>query len=95
MYPGFFSTRGGLLADGSARVLARDGTPIPGLYAVGNAASTPFGAAGSPGPGGSLGPPLVFGYVAGKRLARALDEPERRERCKQPSPASLASTPRA
>jgi len=43
--------------------------PIAGLYAVGNAAAGAFGPA-YPGRGGTLGPGITFGYVAGRHLAR-------------------------
>jgi succinate dehydrogenase/fumarate reductase flavoprotein subunit len=45
-----------------------DGEPIPGLYAAGNTAASPFGLA-YPGAGGTLGPALVFGVRAGEAAA--------------------------
>ena len=42
-----------------------DGDPIPGLYAAGNAMGSPFGMTYG-GPGGTLGPAMVFGYLAGR-----------------------------
>ena len=44
------------------------GEPLPGLYAVGNAAASPFGLA-YPGAGATLGPALVFGFRAGRAAA--------------------------
>jgi succinate dehydrogenase/fumarate reductase flavoprotein subunit len=45
-----------------------DGEPIPGLYAAGNTAASPFGLA-YPAAGGTLGPALVFGVRAGEAAA--------------------------
>ncbi len=36
VYPGDIGTAGGIVTDENARVLDRDGAPIPGLYAAGN-----------------------------------------------------------
>jgi len=58
----------GIATDAEARVLTADGAPIPGLYACGNdMASIMEGA--YPGPGITLGPALVFGWIAGRHLA--------------------------
>jgi succinate dehydrogenase/fumarate reductase flavoprotein subunit len=66
--PGCLGTKGGPRTDGRGRVLAAAGGPIPGLYAAGNAAASPFGLA-YPGAGGTIGPALVFGYRAGEAAA--------------------------
>ena len=67
--PGCLGTKGGLRTDDRARVLRiDDGAPIAGLYAAGNAAANPFGAA-YPGPGATVGPALVFGWRAGETAA--------------------------
>ncbi|MCM5571589.1 FAD-dependent oxidoreductase [Burkholderiaceae bacterium FT117] len=58
----------GVVADASARALAADGTPIPGLYVCGNDMESVMNGA-YPGPGITLGPALVFGYVAGRHAA--------------------------
>jgi len=47
--------------------------PVPGLYAVGAAARSVFGG-GYPGYGANIGPALVFGYLAGRELARDPEE---------------------
>jgi len=44
-------------------VLDIDGEVIPGLYAAGNVMGSPFGATYC-GAGGTLGPAIVFGYLA-------------------------------
>ncbi len=49
-------------------VLDRDGKPVPGLYACGNDMNSIMGGA-YPGPGITLGPALVFGWLAARHLA--------------------------
>jgi succinate dehydrogenase/fumarate reductase flavoprotein subunit len=68
VYPGNLGTSRGLSIDRYARVLEPSGSPIQGLYAVGNDADSVFAGA-YPGPGASLGPALTFGYVAGMHMA--------------------------
>ena len=68
-YPGDIGTKGGLVTDEHARVLRTDGAPIPGLYATGNTAASVMGHT-YPGPGATLGPALVFGYIAALHAAR-------------------------
>ena len=51
---GDLGTKGGLVTDADARVLREDGSVIDGLYATGNA---------------TIGPSMVFGYVAANRVA--------------------------
>lgn len=60
---GDLGTKGGLKCDGQARVLDEQDVPIPGLYAAGNASGSPFGNA-YPGAGGTIGPAMVFGFIA-------------------------------
>jgi len=62
MYPGDVGTSGGVVTDEFARVLKTDGTPIPGLYAAGNVAATPFGYC-YPGAGASIAASFTFGWV--------------------------------
>jgi 3-oxosteroid 1-dehydrogenase len=62
-YLGCLGTKGGPAFDADARVLNYDDKPIQGLYAVGNAAASPFGPA-YPGAGATLGPGVAFGYAA-------------------------------
>ena len=66
---GDLGTKGGLKADAKARVLDGHDTPILGLYAAGNAAGSPFGNC-YPGAGGTIGPAMVFGYIAANEIAR-------------------------
>jgi 3-oxosteroid 1-dehydrogenase len=67
--PGDLGTKGGLVTDERARVLGADGVPIPGLYAAGNVSAAVMGHT-YPGPGGTIGPALVFGYLAAEDIAR-------------------------
>jgi 3-oxosteroid 1-dehydrogenase len=69
---GTLGTKGGPVVDVDARVLNIDGDVIPGLYAAGNAMASVFGMTYG-GPGGTLGPAMTFGYLAGKHAARTLD----------------------
>jgi hypothetical protein len=64
----------GLVTDAAARVLSPDGTPIAGLYACGNDMQSVMNGA-YPGPGITLGPALVFGYIAGRLAAAAALNP--------------------
>jgi fumarate reductase flavoprotein subunit len=66
--PAITFTMGGPLTDGSGRVLDADERPIPGLFAAG---STAGGLQGGPRGGyvGGLAPALIFGFLAGARMA--------------------------
>ena len=64
IHSGCLGTKGGPRVDRHARVLNVDGDVIDGLYAAGNAMGSPFGMTYG-GPGGTLGPAMVFGYLAG------------------------------
>lgn len=65
---GGLGTKGGPRVDPDARVLDLDGEPIPGLYAAGNVAGSPFGMTYG-GAGGTLGPAMVFAWLAGRHAA--------------------------
>ncbi|MEP2735123.1 MAG: FAD-dependent oxidoreductase [Erythrobacter sp.] len=67
---GLLGTNGGPRTDGAARVLGHDGEAIPGLYGAGNAIACPTGGIYA-GAGGTLGPALTFGYIAGRTAAQA------------------------
>ena len=68
LYPGDLGTAGGLQTDATARVLDAKSRPVPGLYACGNDMNSIM-AGCYPGPGITLGPALVFGYLAAMDLA--------------------------
>jgi len=68
VWPADIATSNGLAVNASAQVLDAAGRAIPGLYACGNDMASIF--LGSyPGPGTTLGPALVFGYLAARHAA--------------------------
>jgi len=65
-----FGTFTGLRTNAEAQVLRREtGRPIVGLYAAGNDMAIMMGSH-SVGGGITIGPAMVFGYIAGCSLAR-------------------------
>ncbi|WP_194818283.1 3-oxosteroid 1-dehydrogenase [Nocardia sp. XZ_19_385] len=68
MVPGDLGTKGGLVTDEHSRVLRADGAPIPGLYAAGNNSAAVMGNSYA-GAGATIGPAMVFGYLAAQHLA--------------------------
>lgn len=71
---GCLGTKGGLKINGNGQVLKADGSgAIPGLFAAGNASANPFGCA-YPSGGATVGPALVFGWLAGQTAAAAARE---------------------
>jgi succinate dehydrogenase/fumarate reductase flavoprotein subunit len=70
IHPGALGTKGGVRTDGEGRALDHAGRRIPGLYAAGNAMAGVTGMVYG-GAGGTLGPAMTFGYLAGR--AAALD----------------------
>ncbi|HVB41600.1 MAG TPA: 3-oxosteroid 1-dehydrogenase [Streptosporangiaceae bacterium] len=71
--PGDLGTKGGLRTDARARVLRQDGSPIPGLYAAGNASAAVMGHSYA-GAGATIGPAMTFGYIAALDMAGSLTE---------------------
>ena len=61
-YPGDLGTKGGFVCDENSRVL-KHGEIVEGLYATGNCSASVMGHV-YPGPGSTLGPTTVFGYIA-------------------------------
>lgn len=71
LYPGDIGAATGLATDADARVLGENEQLIAGLYAVGNDMHSIMGGVYT-GPGITIGPGLVFGYLAARHaLARA------------------------
>ena len=64
LHPGCLGTKGGPRTNVNGQVRHQDGGLIEGLYAAGNAAASPLGAA-YPGAGGTIGPLLVAAHAAG------------------------------
>ena len=65
---GDLGTKGGLVCDEHARVLREDGSVIEGLYATGNTSASIM-ANEYAGPGATIGPSMVFGYIAARHAA--------------------------
>lgn len=74
MVLGDLGTKGGLLTDENARVLAADGSVIPGLYSAGNNSAAVMGNSYA-GPGATIGPAMTFGWVAAHDMAAAGNGP--------------------
>ncbi len=63
LVPGDLGTKGGLATDVASRVLDEDGAVVAGLYAAGNVSSPVMGHTYA-GPGATIGPAMVFAYLA-------------------------------
>lgn len=71
MESGALGTSGGPRTNADAQVLDWQGNAIPGLYAAGNVMAAVLGEVYG-GAGGTLGPGLTFGYIAGRHLGTHL-----------------------
>jgi 3-oxosteroid 1-dehydrogenase len=65
---GDLGTKGGLVYNENAQVLRADGAVIPGLYATGNTSAAVMGTDYA-GAGATIGPAMVFGYIAARHAA--------------------------
>jgi succinate dehydrogenase/fumarate reductase flavoprotein subunit len=74
LYPGDIGASTGLDTDAHARVLDASGAPIEGLYAVGNDMNSIMGGVYTA-PGITIGPGLVFGFIAAKHVVSARPSP--------------------
>ena len=70
IYPGDLGTKGGIVANEQGQAL-RHGQPITGLYATGNCSASVMGHV-YPGPGSTLGPTTVFGYISANHISKTL-----------------------
>ena len=68
MVPGDLGTKGGIDTDVAGRALREDGSVIDGLYAAGNTSAPVMGHTYA-GPGATIGPAMVFGYLAALDVA--------------------------
>jgi len=68
-------TCGGPVVGADTRVLRPDGSAIPALFGAGNCIASPA-ARGYWGAGGTIGPALVFGFIAGRNAAREAVHPD-------------------
>lgn len=68
MVPGDLGTKGGIRTDLQGRALRDDNSVIEGLYAAGNVSSPVMGHT-YPGPGGTIGPAMTWGYLAALDIA--------------------------
>jgi len=68
VHPSALGTKGGPRTTPDGNVVAVDGSPIPGLFAAGNVMSAPTGMVYG-GAGGTLGPAMVYGHLAGTAAA--------------------------
>ncbi|MBD0021578.1 3-oxosteroid 1-dehydrogenase [Gordonia pseudamarae] len=74
MVPGDLGTKGGIDTDAAGRALRPDGSVIDGLYAAGNTSAPVMGHTYA-GPGATIGPALVFGYLAALDAAEKAGNP--------------------
>ncbi len=72
MYAGDIGNFAGLKTDQHARVIRKDGTAIPGLFAVGNDMASVFRGR-YPGGGALIGPAMTFGFTAARFIAEELN----------------------
>jgi 3-oxosteroid 1-dehydrogenase len=70
VHAGDLGTKGGLVYNAHGQVLRADGTVIAGLYATGNTSAAVMGNDYA-GAGATIGPAMVFGFIAARHAAGA------------------------
>jgi succinate dehydrogenase/fumarate reductase flavoprotein subunit len=70
---GALGTNGGAKTNAQAQIVDVDGEPIAGLFGAGNVIGAPTGSVYA-GAGGTLGPALTFGYIAGRAAAKRVNQ---------------------
>jgi 3-oxosteroid 1-dehydrogenase len=83
LYPGDLNTKGGLVTDEYARVVREDNSVIEGLYAAGNNTASVMGHT-YPGPGASIAPAGVFGYIGGLHASQQAQNPGHKDESHRP-----------
>ncbi|KZZ94254.1 3-oxosteroid 1-dehydrogenase [Moelleriella libera RCEF 2490] len=94
VWPGDLGTKGGLLTDENQRVVTTQGSPIPGLFAIGNTAASVMGRKYL-GPGSTIGPAMTHGFIAADSVVKDVAEKRQRssasEAEEQPAPRMAAA----
>jgi 3-oxosteroid 1-dehydrogenase len=70
IHSGCLGTKGGPKVNRHGQAMDLDGNPISGLYVAGNAMGSPFGMTYG-GAGGTLGPAMVYGFIAARHATAA------------------------
>jgi hypothetical protein len=89
LYPGDIGAATGFATDECSRVLGASGQPIPGLYAVGADAHSVMGGVYTA-PGITIGPGLVFGYLAARDATHRAKAPQQ-PAAARPQPEAVAA----
>ncbi|MFD1849718.1 FAD-dependent oxidoreductase [Oceanobacillus bengalensis] len=77
IFPGDLGTKGGIVANEHGQALTNN-KPIEGLYATGNCSASVMGRV-YPGPGSTIGPTTVFGYISANHIKENIATSEKPE----------------
>ncbi|WP_183041197.1 FAD-dependent oxidoreductase [Salipaludibacillus neizhouensis] len=72
IYPGDLGTKGGIVANEYGQAMCNN-KPIEGLYATGNCSASVMGRV-YPGPGSSIGPTTIFGYISANHIKETISQ---------------------